>query len=292
VRLAIAGLQDKKAGSPIARHYDPKMGHLTLGSADDCLEADGADTLTFVQVRDRARVWFEQLGKNDGKTVEPLTVRAAYGSSLVDYRARGGKAPGSIETTFRAHILPALGDRLVSDLTAQAIRQWHRGLATSAPRLRSSAKAAQHRPRKLAPTDADSHRARRATANAILTLLKAALNLAYREEGVLSDDPWRQVRPFQKVGAARVRYRRFRPLRQAYRRSRAQSSFAATASSNLQSLLGVQATRFLMVHIRDPAAASAGNQTGGVVPRVPPDGPRPPLHPCADGGSAPCRDRL
>ncbi|MBV8521574.1 MAG: hypothetical protein JOY71_05500 [Acetobacteraceae bacterium] len=37
------------------------------------------------------------------------------------------------------------------------------------------------RSRALRPDDAEAQRARRATANGILTMLKAALNLAYRE---------------------------------------------------------------------------------------------------------------
>ncbi|MBV8093007.1 MAG: hypothetical protein JO110_07200 [Acetobacteraceae bacterium] len=37
-------------------------------------------------------------------------------------------------------------------------------------------------------------------------MLKAALNLAYREGRVARDDAWRRVKPFQKVAAARVRY--------------------------------------------------------------------------------------
>lgn len=43
------------------------------------------------------------------------------------------------------------------------------------------AKAGMTRSRALRPDDAEAQRARRATANGILTMLKAALNLAYRE---------------------------------------------------------------------------------------------------------------
>jgi integrase len=201
-------LAGQKAGSWIARHYDQRSGrrYQALGTADDFLAADGADTLTFGQAQERAREWFDRLSKNDGKTVEPLTVEAAYQHYLADYLARGGKASSYIATTFRAHILPAFGDRLVTELASAELRRWHRELATSAPRLRTAANATSRRTRKLAPKDADGHRARRATANAILTLLKAALNLAYREGRVPSDDAWRRVRPFQKVGAARLRY--------------------------------------------------------------------------------------
>jgi site-specific recombinase XerD len=49
-------------------------------------------------------------------------------------------------------------------------------------------------------------RKRRATANRILTVLKAALNHAWKSSHVASDDAWRRVKPFRAVETARVRY--------------------------------------------------------------------------------------
>jgi integrase len=49
-------------------------------------------------------------------------------------------------------------------------------------------------------------RSRRATANRILTVLKAALNHAYQERYVSTDDAWRAVKPFKNVDAPVVRY--------------------------------------------------------------------------------------
>jgi integrase len=54
--------------------------------------------------------------------------------------------------------------------------------------------------------DPEAPRRRRATANRILTVLKAALNHAWREGKVPSDDAWRRVAPFREADAARVRY--------------------------------------------------------------------------------------
>ncbi len=197
-----------KAGTWVGRHYDPDLGrrYEALGVADDRCEADGLATLTFAQAQERANEWFRALARQGGKTVEPITVEQAAEHYLKDYRARGGKAYSYFKTTFDAHILPQLGDTLLSNLTPAIIRDWHRKLATTPPRLRSSPNASKPRYRELVPDDADAHRARRATANGILTMLKAALNLAYREGQVASDDAWRRVKPFQKVGAARIRY--------------------------------------------------------------------------------------
>jgi integrase len=56
------------------------------------------------------------------------------------------------------------------------------------------------------PGDAEAVRRRRSSANRTLTILKAALNHAWREGKTPSDDAWRRVRPFPEADAARVRY--------------------------------------------------------------------------------------
>jgi integrase len=48
--------------------------------------------------------------------------------------------------------------------------------------------------------------ARRASANRVLTILRAALNQAFRDGKVASDAPWRTVKPFREVDAPRLRY--------------------------------------------------------------------------------------
>jgi integrase len=214
-RLIDAGLhvgyyRGTTGGSWIARRYIGAGSYEThsLGVADDGREADGATVLTFSQAQRKAREWATQqerqeAGIDDGT---PWTVRDAVEHYLTDYTVRGGKARKYVETTFAAHVLPKLGDRKIAELTTATLRAWHRGLATAPARLRTSAVVKVHRSRPLAADDADAHRARRATANGILTLLKAALNLAYRDGKAITDDPWRRVGPFQKVQAARVRY--------------------------------------------------------------------------------------
>src|SRR5262249_60353347 len=57
-----------------------------------------------------------------------------------------------------------------------------------------------------ADKSADGVRKRRATANRIFTVLKAALNHAWKAGHIASDDAWRRVRPFKAVETARVRY--------------------------------------------------------------------------------------
>jgi integrase len=103
-----------------------------------------------------------------------------------------------------AFIQPVFGKIEVTALTTDKLRRWHAGLAKEAPRLRTKKGNAQKH-RKLG-TDDESLRRRRASANRTLTVLKAALNRAWRDGKVPSDAEWRRVEPFENVDAARVRY--------------------------------------------------------------------------------------
>jgi len=89
-------------------------------------------------------------------------------------------------------------------MTAKKIEDWHRGLAVK-PALARSKPGRKPNHRK-ADKSADGTRKRRATANRILTVLKAALNHAWKCGHVASDDAWRRVKPFRAVETARVRY--------------------------------------------------------------------------------------
>ena len=201
-----------KAGTWVARFYDAAGERVrkfhAIGTADDLLDADGVATLTFAQAQEAAREWFTALTRFQGRVAEPVTVKQAMAAYVTDYAARGGKALSGLESTINAHVLPKLGDRKVADLTTAAIRSWHRGLATTAPRIRQSKKpnAPKTVPKPVAADDAEGQRARRASANRILTVLKAALNLAFADGKVQSDDAWRRVAPFKNADSARIRF--------------------------------------------------------------------------------------
>lgn len=85
------------------------------------------------------------------------------------------------------HILPALGAVPVADLTRDQLSQWLTVMAAKAK-------------------DGDAVRQRRASANRVLTILRAALNQAFRDGKVNSDVAWRTVKPFREVDAPRLRY--------------------------------------------------------------------------------------
>jgi integrase len=123
---------------------------------------------------------------------------------LKEMEGRGAKSVYHTRRAAETHVLPTLGTALVGKLTAKKIEDWHRGLATKAALARSKpGRKPNHR---KADRSTDGVRKRRATANRILTVLKAALNHAWKAGHVTSDDAWRRVKPFRAVETARVRY--------------------------------------------------------------------------------------
>ena len=204
--LGYRRLAGGKAGKWIARHYSPAEGRTyhSLASADDMLDADDGETLTFAQAQVRAAQWFREIERGAGRVMEPITVDEAMERYVTDYLARGGKDERRLRNTIRAHIDPALGSLEVAALTNTMPRDWHHGLAAAPAQLRTGTGAKRANVR--APKDAEGRRARRSTANRVLTVLKAALNLAYRDGGVSSDNAWRRVKPFTAVDAPRIRY--------------------------------------------------------------------------------------
>jgi integrase len=105
------------------------------------------------------------------------------------------------------HILPSLGDLFVSELTAKRLGEWLGAMARRPAQLRSIAGKPQYR---TAPASDDEVRARRVTANRVLTMLKAALNHAFdnsAEGAIKNRDAWgRKLKRFKGVDTARERY--------------------------------------------------------------------------------------
>lgn len=176
----------------------------TLGGADDYQEANNADVLSFGQAQDRARALANEAKANEGVLIKPATVKEAADRYLAWYKEHR-RAVRETEHAINAHILPALGDRQLGALTTAHIRNWLEGLAAKPARLRTSrfAKVQKYR---AAPKTADEKRARRATANRVLNVLKALLNRAFHDGQVADDKAWRKVKPFARASEARIRF--------------------------------------------------------------------------------------
>jgi integrase len=200
-----------RGGKWLARYYEGAgkgYAETTLALADDTQDADGRTVLTYSQAQAKARKWFTERARllDGGAPVPsgPYLVADAMRDYL-DWYGQHRKALVATTRAANAHVLPSLGDRDIAKLTTRQIRDWHNHLA-NAPAGRRVPKSGQRKSPPKPPTGPDEIRRRRATANRVLTVLKAALNHAWREGKVSSDEAWRRVTPFRDVDAPIVRY--------------------------------------------------------------------------------------
>jgi len=181
---------------------------VSLGPADDVMDADGLTALDYVQAQTKAREWFSTsaLEAVNGETVTPgkATVLLVMQDYVSEYKRKGGKSLKEMESRINAFILPELGEVALEKLTTKRLRDWHAKVATTPPRLRTK-KGDDQKYRDISD-DHDALRRRQATANRTLTVLKAALNYAFHEGKIQSDIAWRRVKPFREADSAKIRY--------------------------------------------------------------------------------------
>jgi len=198
-----------RGGTWLGRRRQADGGYLEhrIGTTDDLQDADGVAVLDYAQAQNAAREWWRaETRREEGHDTRqgPLTVADAMAEYLKAYERRGGKAVYETQRAADTHIVPALGTTPVGKLTARKIADWHHGLAEKRARVRT--KPGRRQNYREAVTGPDAVRKRRATANRILTVLKAALNHVWKAGHVGSDDAWRRVKPFKGVETALVRY--------------------------------------------------------------------------------------
>jgi integrase len=203
------GYRRKKKDLPgqwIVRHYlGSERYHIApLGLADDFQDAaDDADVLTFADAQ-RMALAHKQARQRPGKGKTVADAIAAY---VAEVRMGRPTTADDAERTAAQLILPTLGRIRLADLTTDDITDWRNALAKEPARLRT--KPGEKQKFKAAPATKDAQRARRATVNRVLGVLKAALNAAVgpaRKEGVTLDPlAWQSAAPFgnKLVAAAR-----------------------------------------------------------------------------------------
>jgi integrase len=208
--LRLGYYRGSAAGTWIGRRYRGagKYDTSALGLADDLTQSDAVKVLDYWQALEAARRWAERQRLIEDGVLRsgPYTVADAVKDYLDQIRAE--KRPDAVrnaEYTFDAFVLPELGSVLLEKLTADRLVRWRNGLATRHKRVRTKLTAQKQATRET-PDDDDARRRRKATANRILTMLKAALNRAFQAGRAASDQAWRRVKPFAKVDEAVVRY--------------------------------------------------------------------------------------
>jgi integrase len=208
--LSLGYYRGAVAGSWVARYYRGAQSYDTaaIGAADDTIDADGVTVFDYWQAQQQARQWGERqrLISAGGVRKGTYTVKDAVTDYLAEIKAE--KKPAAVkgaEYVFDAWILPELGAIQIEKLTTDKLNRWRNKLATEPKRIRKKRMATEPATR-ATPDDEDARRARKATANRILTMLKAALNRAFHSDRVSSDTAWRKVKPFKRVDEAVVRY--------------------------------------------------------------------------------------
>ena len=198
-----------KGGTWLARRRQADGGYAEhrIGTTDDLQDADGVAVLDYGQAQKAAREWWRaEARREEGHDTRqgPFTVADAMADYLKAYERRGGKAVYETQRAAETHILPALGT--TTGRQAHGSQDCRLAPRVAEKRARVRTKPGRRQNYRKADTGPDAIRKRRATANRILTVLKAALNHAWKAGHVASDDAWRRVKPFKAVETARVRY--------------------------------------------------------------------------------------
>ena len=208
--------QDGSAGKWLAQLYNPLNGKKpkkVLGTADDgSLVADGSSVLTYYQAQAEAVKWFRLMERQARIEAEGGEIIDATGFTVGDAltayfrekerpNAKGAKGLKNAKSSANAWIIPEIGNIPLTKLTKARINDWLDFVASSGRRISG-------RPGPPPQTD-EERRKRRDTANRVLSILKAALTLAYNENDSLAEEIspcWQRVRLFEGASQARPRF--------------------------------------------------------------------------------------
>lgn len=208
--IAVGYFKGAKGGTWIARHFSVETGRrkASLGIADDFMDPDGVRILSFDQAQAAAQEWHRRLAQEDSGEVlaGSYTVAKAMSDYLKDRERVRRKELSRTRSVIDSHIVPMLGSVELSKLTHGKVGAWRNSIAEAMPRVRTKPDATEQAYREIDPNDPDALRKRQATANRILTVLKAALNHAYKESRVASKAAWEKIAPFREVDVPKVRY--------------------------------------------------------------------------------------
>lgn len=204
--LSLGYRRGKRGGTWIARVYELERGYRfeSLGKSNDFIETVG---MSFQQAQDAAREWLKRKSEEDaGHAPSNLyTVANVVDDYLLDRERIRRKRLGHTRSVIETHILPNLGSTELVKLTHAKVKGWRDTIAEQAPKVRNKP-GVTGSTRQIDVDNPDALRKRQATANRILTVLKAALNHGYREGKVSSRAAWERVTAFTQVDVPKVRY--------------------------------------------------------------------------------------
>lgn len=170
-----------------------------LGAADDVGDADGEVALDYATAIARARAIASgdavvaPRHRADGWTVDDCIAHYLREHRMADSSRRNALG------FWRTHG-GTLAGVPVRRLTAETLRGWHARIANAPRMIRGPGGTRRALP--FDPADADQVRRRRASANRVLTVVKAALAFTWRDDKLPGVEPsWQKVQPFEQVDA-------------------------------------------------------------------------------------------
>jgi len=173
--------------------------------ADDASPANGVDVLDYSQAQ--RRLVAEDRAAAEKGTPGAFTVSDALDYWWNDYESRTRSPVAVREQAHKVRaVREALGTVKVADLTGDAIKAWLAGVVRRGRLVR--AKDGKRKelaiPEKVDPREAK--RRRQATANRRLSVLKAALNHAWKAGRIRGEPIWQRVDPYKHADQARTSY--------------------------------------------------------------------------------------
>jgi len=193
----------------VARLYlgSGKYAETRLGTADNIADADEVEVLDWARAQREAHGWFVRRQREEEglhpDTNRKWTVADAVNEYLEWYKIHR-KSYMDTKQYAEAHISPALGHIEITKLRTAQIEKWRDGIASSAPRRRTKPGASQNYG--PAPSDEESSRSRKVTANRVLTILKAALNRWAKRHKLTDRTASTDAERLAAVDAARQRF--------------------------------------------------------------------------------------
>ena len=207
----------ERQGTWVARYYNKETKQRrweAIGNADDSVTSNATQVLSFNQAIQAAQTWIKKVAHADnaGVHVGKYTVADAAGDWLRTWR---GSERGKLTATANVelHILPQLGTVELDKLNRPTIERWLHDQAKKAPlkvlaRQQATKKLSPSRQSKVTfdPSDPETQRKRKDSANRVFRDLRALLNRAYDNQHVASKAPWETVKEFDNVNVAKNEY--------------------------------------------------------------------------------------
>ena len=173
------GTEARKAGKP----YDVKV---LDGSADDEAKADGVTVLDYNQAVDLIR--------NEATVKSAFTVADAFDLYWEHREKLKGSDTKIDRGKFTMYVAEFIGKVPVAELTLAGLKKWRNSIAAMPAKYRNGG----DRP--------SEERERKASANKIVTLVKAALNEAFKQRPDIaaSAEAWRALDAFPNVEKSKI----------------------------------------------------------------------------------------